>query len=249
MTIGRQQCHRAGTARFGGTPKMKKRTLLILAGYPGVGKSTLLGVALSKRLPLFGQAFDPAFQSTRPPPRQPEHMLGGEEILAAGAWFTDHNLPFLLDLADLPACVVMHIDLLALIGYRPHLRNLPAELEALMPISAATLAHRERTRVLYRHVLSCDFFGRFDAVVVNTLHAPWEAVAARWNARDLAQGRPATRAGRFMRHYIFGAAEPGRAIHATVHAAWSDSLPTMRPTRSWRSEIVNGQLRMKLAPT
>lgn len=228
---------------------MNKRTLLVLAGYPGVGKSTLLGVALRRRLPLFGEEFDPAFQTTRLPPRLPEHTLGSEEILAAGAWFTDHNLPFLLDLADLPACVVMHIDLLALIGYRPHLRNLPAALEALMPLSAAALAHRERIRALYRHVLSYDFFGRFDAVVVNTLHAPWEAVAARWNARDLAQGRPATRAGEFMRHNIFGAEEPGRAIHATVHAAWSDSLPSMRPTRSWRSEIIEGKLRMKLAPT
>lgn len=48
------------------------KVLLILAGYTGVGKTTLLATALRQQVPLFGRKHDALFQATRIPPRLPE---------------------------------------------------------------------------------------------------------------------------------------------------------------------------------
>ena len=64
------------------------KTLFILAGYRGVGKTTLCVSALEKKLPLFGSEFDPLFQLTQVPPKYPEWELSLEQLLEAQTYST-----------------------------------------------------------------------------------------------------------------------------------------------------------------
>ncbi len=60
---------------------MRGEVLFILAGYSGVGKSTLLVNALKNKIPIFGRKWDYLFQATNIPLRLPEQTMTFEEIL------------------------------------------------------------------------------------------------------------------------------------------------------------------------
>ncbi|MBU3736100.1 MAG: hypothetical protein FGM62_03905, partial [Methylobacterium sp.] len=112
---------------------MAEKVLFLLAGYSGVGKTTLLLHALKQRVPLFGAEDDALFHSIQPPERLPEHETPLEHILKQGSWFAETHLPALARLDTLPDVVLLHLDLNQMITTVPDLSQRPAALLERLP--------------------------------------------------------------------------------------------------------------------
>jgi hypothetical protein len=218
-----------------------ERVLFILAGYPGVGKSTLLATALSQRIPLFGTQHDTLFQATRIPPRFPEWTLGARETLEAGSWFSDSHVPYLSKLPELPAHVVLHIDLVWQLTPPP--KHRPAALVPLLPRTMQALADPAANQRIFNHILSSDFYRRFDRVLVNTLHAPWRTVARQWHARHTVQKLPPGRVRFFAP--VFAYERPGVEIHRAIYRSWIRATAVLAPEIKLFSRVRHGRLTIK----
>lgn len=121
-----------------------EKVLFILAGYPGVGKTTLLTTALRQQTPLFGEKYDTLFQATRVPSRFPEWAIGARKTLERGTWFSDRHIPYLSTLPELPAHVVMHIDLASQLAPSPKSGHCPGGFDSLAAPHDAGPCRRSR---------------------------------------------------------------------------------------------------------
>jgi hypothetical protein len=212
--------------------------LFLFAGYPGVGKTSLLVKALRTRFPLFGREDDALFQRTRLPSRLPEWSLTFDEVLREGTWFSRTHTAEFARLDVLPEAVVMHIDLLNFSGRRPE----PADpdLSVLFPRTYAGMSRDEDNRRIIGHKLADPFFARFDRVLVHTVHAPWEICAKRWRVREGDRGprRPYTA-------FVMANRDPGEAIHASVYRSWIESVGRLNPALHLVGDNSGPALRVK----
>lgn len=213
-----------------------ERILFLLAGYPGVGKTTLLTSALRQQFPLFGNRYDTLFQATRIPTSFPEWAIGAKETLKRGTWFSDRHIPYLSTLPELPAHVVMHIDLVSQLTPSPKSGHCPAALIPLLPRTTQSLADEAGNDHFFKHVLSTDFYRRFDRVVVNTLYAPWRTIARQWHARQAAQKLP------YGRLRLFAHERPGADIHMAIYKSWVRSATVLDPELMLLSRVEQGRL-------
>jgi hypothetical protein len=216
--------------------------LFILAGYPGVGKTTLLTMALRQQAPLFGEKYNALFQSTRIPTRFPEWAISAQETLERGTWFSDRHIPYLSTLPELPAHVVLHIDLVTQLTPSPTSSHCPAALIPLLPRTPRSLADEAGNDHVFKHVLSIDFYRRFDCVVINTLYAPWRTIAHQWLARQRAQKLPSGRQGLFTHE------GPGMDIHGAIYKSWLRSAAVLEPELMLFSRMEQGRLIMGEIP-
>lgn len=220
--------------------------LLVLAGYPGVGKSTLLAHALEHGLPIFGPQDDACFRGTRRPARHPEDGASGHEVLASGTWFHEVHLPFLSRLEALPDRVVLHVDLYAMFFVARRLAPValgPAPVATWPPERLADALANERA---YRAVLSIELFRRFGRIVVHTVRAPLADVARRWHAREEALQRKASSARlRHLGEHLFGDGAHAQRIDRAIHQGWLRSLDTLAPDLLLWSELRGDRLALR----
>ena len=253
---------------------MAEKVLFLLAGYSGVGKTTLLLEALNRQVPLFGAEYDAVFRGIKPPASLPEHETPIEQILEQGTWFAETHLPQLARLETLPEVVLLHLDLNQMVTTVPALAQRPAALLARLPRTMRSLADEEENLRFLDNVLNDPFFSRFDRVVVNTLYAPWDAISKQWNARRIS--RKKHHAGhaldavanlfRRVRHavlqtlvlmrqnrplprkrYLFDFKRPGAAIHQAIYRAWFRAVEQLQPDLTLLSEVRDGQLTLTCA--
>lgn len=215
-----------------------EKVLFILAGYSGVGKTTLLASALRQRTPLFGHKYDALFQSTRIPSRFPEWAVGAKETLEGGTWFSDRHIPYLSTLTELPAHVVMHMDLVSQLTPSRNSGQCPAALLPLLPRTTQTLADQAVNDRFFKHILSTGFYRRFDRVVINTLYAPWRTIAPRWRTRQAALKLPT---GRLL---LFQHERPGADIHRAIYKSWFRCAAVLDPELMLFSRVKQGRLIM-----
>lgn len=190
-------------------------TLLILAGYSGTGKSTLLTRALKERIPLFGEKLDPVFQGFHVPKSLPEERNAYREIVSWNSWFNGVHLPELANDPDAPGQVLLHLELLHAVTKLPS-KMVDASRETAgvsvdVRLSADEQAHLSALNKVFAH----PFFKRFRAIAINTVYAPWEITAARWQQRT----KPG-RAQQSARFYLYDFNCPRSDIHASVYRAW-----------------------------
>ncbi len=209
-----------------------EKVLLMLAGYPGVGKSTLLHTALEQHLPIFGRKHDAGFQATRPPAKLPEWSVSGPETLQQGTWFSEIHIPFLTQLPELPAFVVLHLDLITLSA--PASSQVPPELARHLPRTVENLADAGLNEQIFRHFFANPLFNRFDRVVSSTLYSPWATVARQWRKRQAEESRPAHRIG------LFDFDHPRLDIHEAIHQGWLRALRALDPELSLLCEQKEG---------
>jgi hypothetical protein len=247
-----------------------QKVLFLLAGYSGVGKTTLLLHALKQQVPLFGTDDDALFRTIQPPLRLPEHETPIEDILKQGTWFAETHLPALARLESLPDLVLMHLDLNQMVTTVPDLARSPPTLLDRLPRTMRGLADEEENLQFFVNVLSDPFFKRFDRIVVNTLYAPWEVISRQWNTRRVARkkrGRASmalvTVANLFraIRHavlqvlvlmrqhhplprkrYLFDFKWPGEAIHQAIYRAWFRAVDQMKPDLMLTADVRDGRL-------
>lgn len=214
--------------------------LFMLAGYPAVGKSTVLTSALRNRLALFGPKHDALFQSTRIPPRFPEWTLTAEELLAHGSWFSERDVPYLATQRQLPSHLVLHIDLASLASPDPKSPRCPPEVSALLPRTGRSLVDVAEHEAIYRYALSDPFYARFDHVVVNTLYAPWETIAKQWQDRQVHLQTKVP-----GREPLFNFARPRPDIHKAMYTGWLRAIRVLNPELALYSEMKAGALTMR----
>jgi hypothetical protein len=213
-----------------------KRMLFILAGYPWVGKTTLLINALKKGIPIFGERYDALFQETKVPVTFPEWAIDPKETLARGSWFSDNHIPFLSQLGELPEHVVLHVDLAALVGPLSESQEFPPGMRALLPRTLENLADDAHNELFFRHALSKGFFRKFDHVIVNTLIAPWETLAARWQRKGSKHNR---------KQGLFDFKRPRIDIYRSIYDSWLRAVSTLDPDLALMTEIKEGRLSIK----
>ena len=219
------------------------KTLFILAGYRGVGKTTLCVSALEKKLSLFGLEFDPLFQLTQVPPKYPEWELSLEQLLEARTWVGDSNLNALGALKGIPDHLVMHIDLLSLLSnrhcYPDH--TLPYSLSDDQHQSfdhLADAAINESAMLLY---LSNDFFKQFTNIVINTLYARWNVTALQYQKRKGPSFSP-----HLFPDFCFDLNQPGEKNYESIYRTWlAVSENVLRPKEALVSKFQDGQYLIK----
>ena len=218
--------------------KTGPKVLFLLAGYSGVGKSTLLARAIQGNLPIFGQEFHPTFMRTRAPTRDQERALNLAQTLEQGFWLTHRRLPALARLQEPPPHLVMHIDLVSFISDPPPL--VWAQGNGTTPRDLALLADTQANEAAVRQGMANEFFAKFDLVLVNTLYAPWEVTAQRWRKRLSPGAAQATR-----RYVLFDPDAPRPDIHKAVHAAWLRGHLAASPKVSLVSWVHGDRLRFR----
>ena len=219
---------------------MADTTLLLLAGYCGVGKSTLTLAALKRDLPLFGAAHQPAFRRTALPPRLPEWAVPAHELVAAGSWFNDKHLRQLSP-GQLPRTFVLHVDLVSFFT-QPYVED-TAPVADIMPRTLGNLQDAEANRRFARMQLSCPLLKGHKRVAVTTLYAPWEENARRWFHRHERTGLTPD-AGRA---WLFDA-RFGPAIHREIHARWIEALQWLEPKPALHAVSRGGQWEFSSRP-
>lgn len=216
-------------------PGQGRRVAFVLAGYRGSGKTTLLEAAVKARQPLFGPTYDPEFRSVRLPSRFPESDLTYAECKADGCWLTLNHLPHLFADAEPSSVVAIHLDLAGLLT----IFRLEGDPAAKVFAPGSELLRRPvsetRIRALIAEaadMLRANLAKRFDAVVVNTLHAPWELIMDRVGVRAYAPGT--------LSHFLFNREDPRDDIHAAVHQAWFAELHRLGPAETFLTKSHRG---------
>lgn len=217
------------------------KILFILAGYSGVGKSTLLVNALRNNLPIFGSEYNGIFQSTKTSPRFPEWTLSSQEILNHGSWFRENDISFLAKDSPLPHHIVLHVDLIELLHNQYSLQNCPDELISLLPRTFNSFANDAHNELFFRYILSNDFYKKFDHIIVNTLIASWETNTKQWQTRQSTQ----LVREKGLRPLLFNFRHPRPDIHQSILKSWLNSIKILKPYLSFISESKDGHFFMK----
>lgn len=207
------------------------RTLFILAGMPGSGKSRLLHLGLSKRLPIFGEVDQPAFETMRLPEVYPEDQISVAQRLRTGTWISETHL-CQLPASAMPPTVVVHLDLFCFLLLLHFATNRLPALADLDCLSAAALSDGARVTTAYRALLSQPFFQHWDRIAVNTLCPPYSRTAAQWHDREAVVQRPErTRQSvpmQFLRDEIYGS-PGGQRVYTGLYTAWQNALSLLTP--------------------
>lgn len=223
----------------------QRKVLLILAGLPGVGKSTLLETALRRGIPIFGREFDDRFQATKPPPDGIEDGVPGERKHAAGTWFQEADIDYLMRLEALPDTCVMHLDLYHCHRVLARSANLPEDIGPLLSPGVPDLADDRLNQARYRAFAALPVFRRFDHVLVNTLQVPFDVAAAQFLRRQAARGRVAGSGFWRTLFDVYERGEAGAAAYASIYRSWLAATDVLRPRARFLSEREGGRIRIR----
>ncbi len=215
--------------------------LLLLVGYRAVGKTTLCLHALDQGIPLFGKHWKQRFLQLSAPSKLPEWDSPPTRLLEQNSWFCENHLPFLSSLETLPATLLLHLDLVTLIERGdelcPHSQGQPW---VSPPRSLSSLINDSDNERVFRHFLSNRFFHRFDHVVINTLLAPLERIAAQWSARQ--QQVP----DRTQALYGDHRSPICRELHGSLYRSWlAAGMGALQPDQSQLIHFESGRLTIK----
>lgn len=191
-----------------------RRNLLILAGYPAVGKSTLLRWCIRERVALFGPEHERELFTFRETPILHEWELPPEEILEKNYWFSECHLPFIKRTVDQIKCALLHIDLVSLITDRSNL-NLLAPLTITFPRTGVSLAKEEDNKAVISNIFNSHFLGRWDSIAVNTYTLPYAINCQRFNNRKRGIG-PFT--------FLFDGSRQSGLVHYSINKAWKSCV-------------------------
>ena len=185
--------------------KMQK-TLLVVAGVPAVGKSTLLFSCLKGGIKLFGDQLDPLFQSFTAyehPSQDKDRSRSADALLQGNHWLNDRHLQK-MSIAEFGAGNrLIHLDLMARIRLNSNSLSFWCDPSKDSDFFATCFANEVS-----------DFFEPFDVVAVNTVYAPIEECSARFVKRRGNSSNIQTISG------VYDPKNLSSALFENVYAGW-----------------------------
>ncbi len=219
------------------------RTLFILAGMPGSGKTHLLHRALSKQLPIFGKWDDALFQQTRRPSVYPEERMHLAERLRVGTWVSESQI-FRLPATERSSARVVHLDLFWFLQVLQFANASSTPVSQADYLCSETLCDAARLEAAYRALLTASAFRQWDRIAVNTLHPPYAHTATQWVARESTVQRPerikASPPARFLREQLYAHTECGQQIYDACYQGWQRAIAALKPAVSLVTEVGDG---------
>ncbi len=230
------------------------RTLFILAGMPGSGKTRLLHLALQRQMPIFGTADDPLFQQTRRPTVYPDERMSLDERLRLGTWISEVHLLRLPAARTLtsPVTFVAHLDLFWFFQMLQRLVNPPLKLAPADYLSADVLSDPATTEAAYRALLTVRAFRQWDRILINTIQPAYARTAAQWHDRESVLRRPphafTAAIGRFLRDELYDHTERGQRVYDALYQGWQRASGVLAPRARWLTQVDNdGAFRIRPA--
>jgi hypothetical protein len=220
----------------------ESKTLFIVAGPCGSGKSSIIRTAYQLDLQLFGEEFHSAF-------RQANLDLSGEEYddystaLSNNSFYQASHVKLLSREPVLPPCVLLHLDLYQILrgidrSYWPHklkkryLRSSFNRMSStkLIKRSFEDLMSKNDNDLMMKAFLSKKVFRRFRNIAVVTVECNF-----RKNSEQLAL-RKSCSGGQWMKY--FSAPEGvAKAIHNELYRCWFKGIKSLDPIRLSRIVI------------
>ncbi len=216
------------------------RTLFILAGMPGSGKTHLLHLALSKQLPIFGKCDDALFQQTRRPSVYPEERMRLDERLREGTWVSEWEI-FRVPASARSSARVVHLDLFWFLQVLQFADESSAPVPRADYLCSETLCDAASLEAGYRALLTASAFRQWDRIAVNTLHPPYTRTVTQWVARESTIERPerikASPPARFLQDELYAHTESGQQMYDTFYQGWQRAIGALEPAVSLVTEV------------
>lgn len=203
--------------------RQPKPLVLMLAGLPASGKTTLLHEALRDGQALFGNAFRDSFLQLRPPPRDSEHQLTLADRLALGSWINEGDLVTLhLRRQGLPRLVV-HFDLLWFLRIGFAMRAGQQAYDTLDGF-AAFLADGGLAQATFRQAFTL-FPVHGSRLVIRVEKPAYAIVCARSRGREGHAPRPDLEHwNRFLNRHLYDGGPDGERLYERLYADWQQAM-------------------------
>lgn len=200
------------------------RVLLIIAGFSGSGKTTVINKVLSGKLQIFPESFHDRLlllkklKDQSEPTQRKKH--GSDSLLFSGG-----KIDLVAKLKELPDTAVMHLDLLSLLVAPNHYAGQPTKLwQHYFPRKLRTLDDHSINQQLMRLFVQQEFFNQFDNIAINTVVAPWETIKSRWLLRaEMKKKTESARAACFNNDLI------GKPCMDSAITQWANAIDLLNP--------------------
>ncbi len=197
--------------------------MLIVAGYQGVGKSTLLMNALKNKIPLFGTIHSETFYQFQFPPS--DQTPDVDTIVQQRYWFSNRHLPILYSLTPSLDHLLIHIDLLKLmLSVEPLSTEMP--LPVIFPRSIKSLTDESDNKSVMQNIFRPSFLGEWDKIAINTYILPYEINCQRWQQRKTSNHRFSV---------FFDKTQRGETVHRVIHSSWFSFLDSLNSVERYRT--------------
>jgi hypothetical protein len=203
--------------------RLPKPLVLLLAGLPASGKTTLLHEALRDGRALFGEDVRDAFMRTNPPPPETEHLLTLEQRMQIGSWVNEGDLVRLHLRRERPMLLVVHFDLLWFLRIGYSLRAGHHTYETLEGF-ADFLGDGEQVTGAFR-----ETFGLHPVQGSRTLirveKPAYAIVCARSRRREGTTGRADLEQwNQFLNRHLYNGRPDGERLYERLYADWQQAV-------------------------
>ena len=213
------------------------RTLFLLAGMPGSGKSTILRKAYSNNLQIFGEKHHEAFLQTNL--QRSAGKLGELEYIRLKRHsFHAIDIPRLRPGKNMPSCILVHMDLRNILARLSitHSENITDIFKSIhnlvVPREDISLLHGETNDLLLRNYLSDPFFHKFDRVILNTLYCDFQQNCLQYLNSSRWEGGTKP-------EMMFNAdLQTSQKIYSEIYQCWSRNLDVLPLSHCFKSRLV-----------
>jgi hypothetical protein len=203
--------------------KNPSKSVMIMAGMPGSGKSTALINYLRMSQEIFGNKFDLLFQKNTVPPVLPEDNLSFDDRARFGTWFHELDIFRVSDPHAFKDGAIVHLDLFCyLCTVHVRFRDIPSVSE---PDFLNFLLDVERIHLAFRYIFEASPIGLSTAKFhVKTLKPALRDIVGRWRHRESVLKRTGGNQLKFLRSEIYSEKSHGEIIYENIYEGWKRAV-------------------------
>jgi len=201
-------------------------TCLIISGYTGAGKSTIIRTSHELDIRLFGEEYHQHFRETN-------RSLGYEEndeyeeALKTSANFQGKHLHKLKEEQSLPKNLLIQLDLKHVahkLGYKAASKETRIAIDKLtkIPTSHKNKSNTRICNLMMAGYLENPFFQRFKTIITNTVYTPFADNYMQYASREIKKGSSTNFKDRDKQ-------EIEKKAHAAMYAAWRNNIQLLNP--------------------
>ena len=208
-------------------PKQDLKTLFIVAGAAGSGKSTIIRSAYQFNIHLFGKEFHNQFLQTSKCPDHQEYD-DYKDALSHGSIFQARHLHELAQDPSPPDTLLLHVDIhhvVQRLGYSLMDDNTKRMIEkqTKIPTSIDSQCEPDICDLMISSFLSHEFFRRFSKILVNTIDSTFQKCNKQFRSRSKLQGKRSKLYG--------GNKSKGRKAHQAMYTSWNRNIHILKPEK------------------